>query len=144
MSRMHWSHRYIGIPYRDKGRTGRGLDCWGLVRLVYADLLGIELPSYDDSYVSAGGDLSERQQIAAIVAGAQAGGDWIEVGKPDEFDILVFRIGRHDSHVAIWAGQRRMLHVEETGDSVRLELASQWLPRLAGIHRHRQAAELVP
>ena len=39
---------YIGIPYVDLGRDRKGLDCWGLNRLVAMDHMGVELPSYSD------------------------------------------------------------------------------------------------
>lgn len=43
----HWSAAYIGIPWVARGRNEAGLDCYGLVRLVYTW-------SYvDDQYVNA-------------------------------------------------------------------------------------------
>jgi cell wall-associated NlpC family hydrolase len=35
---MDFLAKYIGIPYAHKGRTMKGLDCWGLVKLIYKDL----------------------------------------------------------------------------------------------------------
>lgn len=36
--------RFIGIPFVSKGRTFRGCDCYGLVKLYYKEVLNIELP----------------------------------------------------------------------------------------------------
>lgn len=45
----HWSAKYVGIPYLDNGRSSlKGLDCWGLIRLVFLDERNIELPSYGE------------------------------------------------------------------------------------------------
>jgi cell wall-associated NlpC family hydrolase len=35
---------FIGIPYKDKGRTYKSCDCWGLVMLYYRDVLKTEIP----------------------------------------------------------------------------------------------------
>jgi cell wall-associated NlpC family hydrolase len=44
---MEFLSKYIGIPYVHKGRTLEGLDCWGLVKLIYKDR-GFELRDLDD------------------------------------------------------------------------------------------------
>lgn len=43
---MHWATKYIGIPHVVGGRCAEGLDCWGLLCVVYRDRFGIELPIY--------------------------------------------------------------------------------------------------
>lgn len=39
-----------GIPYLHNGRTEKGVDCWGLVRLFFARLQ-VELPEDDGSFI---------------------------------------------------------------------------------------------
>jgi cell wall-associated NlpC family hydrolase len=47
-------NQLIGIPYLEKGRDPKiGLDCWGLFRVFYQEFMGIELPSFADTYQSA-------------------------------------------------------------------------------------------
>ncbi len=77
----HWSTAYIGLPYRDHGRDRSGVDCWGLAVLVYRDVLGIELPSYAEGYVST----NERAEIADLIAERQQVGPWVSGGKAREF-----------------------------------------------------------
>lgn len=38
--------KYLGVPYREGGRDTSGLDCWGLVIAVYADM-GHQLLDFD-------------------------------------------------------------------------------------------------
>ena len=42
----HWASNLIGVPFVDGGRSLDGLDCWGLVKLVYKDLFDVELPDF--------------------------------------------------------------------------------------------------
>lgn len=36
--------KYLGVPYRSGGSSRRGVDCSGLVRVIYRKVFGIELP----------------------------------------------------------------------------------------------------
>lgn len=36
--------KFIGIPFVSQGRTFRGCDCYGLVKLYYKEVLNIEIP----------------------------------------------------------------------------------------------------
>ncbi|MBN9471661.1 MAG: C40 family peptidase [Bosea sp.] len=135
----HWSHDLVGIPYRDGGRDGGGHDCWGLCRLAYAYVAGIELPAYDA--VPCAGEMAET---AALVDAVADGQNWIEValGEARSLDVLVFRRGRTDRHLGLVLGAAapgRMLHMVEGGSSVVASWSSGvWRWRLIGIRRHRE------
>lgn len=43
---LGWINDYVGVPYLVNGRATTGWDCWGLVKAVYHDQLGIELPDW--------------------------------------------------------------------------------------------------
>lgn len=49
---MNWD-RYLGLPYVEKGRTMEGVDCYGLVYLIYKQEFGIVLPTYCAEYECA-------------------------------------------------------------------------------------------
>ena len=40
-------HKFIGIPYKFGSNTMNECDCFGLIELVYADLLGVKPDQYD-------------------------------------------------------------------------------------------------
>ena len=39
-----WANEYVGIPWRWRGVGRDGVDCYGLLRLVYSEQLGVNLP----------------------------------------------------------------------------------------------------
>jgi cell wall-associated NlpC family hydrolase len=129
----HWSARYLGLPHRDLGRDLSGADCWGLLRLVYAAELGIDLPSHDGAYHSA----AEAAEIAALIEGAADWSDWVPVAaNPAPFDAALFRRGPHRAHVGVIAVPGLMLHMAETGARIEDYRLPRWSGRLVGIYRH--------
>jgi cell wall-associated NlpC family hydrolase len=130
-----WSNKYIGIPFVEHGRTADGLDCWGLVRLVYAEQLAIDLPSYDfyentldKSYIS--GTLKDADNKPFCVS--------VENGQEVAFDVIVFRLMGVPMHVAIVIGDGLMLHSQMgLGTHVsNYRTDKDWNRRLVGIYRH--------
>lgn len=102
---MKWWTEYIGIPFRDHGRDRDGCDCWGLVRMVYADHFGLELPSYAGAYRDiADGDGLSRAVEQILPAWRSA--------EPEEFAVALIRFHGGRLHVGVMADIGRMLHVE--------------------------------
>lgn len=124
----------VGLPYLDKGRDRGGVDCWGLVRLAFAELRGIELPAYSESYATA----ADRRATAELIAGEL--GPWRAVarGLEQAFDAILIREGRFPRHVGLVTAPGRMLHVEQ-GFSSRIESyrAGAIAPRIVGFYRFK-------
>ena len=128
----HWSERYIGIPYREMGRDKFGLDCWGLVYLVYKDELNIQLPDYVSDYSSP----EELREIGSLIA-QEKQSDWHRIDATDirPFDVALFRRGRFDAHVGVMVDSTRMLHMAR-GQRAVIEVLDRtsWKPRLQGYY----------
>ena len=105
---MHWAARYVGIPYIDGGRDRSGLDCWGVLQLVYRDQLGVELPGY--------GDISARdlRRVAREIGSAAQMWPWSEAPEPRELDVVVMAAPgrRFPAHVGIVLQGGQLLHSE--------------------------------
>ena len=134
---MSWSNGYVGIPYADMGRDRAGCDCWGLARLVFAEQLRIALPDYAAGYASA----EEQAEVAALIGQETGTSIWTRGADPAAFDLLLFRHGRHESHVGIYVSAGVMLHMA-TDDQSKHERFDQgrWAARLMGSFRHFERA----
>ena len=130
-SGLNWFHRYLDIAFADRNSGADGCDCWGLVRKVYADELGIDIEPGCYAHVKDSGGCG--------ITAARAKEQWIRVPRPERqpFDIVCFSILRDLWHVGVVVDHRLMLHVEqgrvsclERYDSIR------WGRRTDGFYRH--------
>ncbi len=109
---MDWWARYIGLPF---GEGAGEVTCWSLVRRVYRDQLGIDLPEY--------GEISARDlvRVAREMSHQKDKGPWFEPPRPHVYDVVLMRSargGRAVCHVGIVADVARILHAEEVTGSV--------------------------
>lgn len=68
--------KYIGVPFLKKGRTTKGLDCYGLVMSYYRDCLSIEIPDVGATHL--------QPSLAHLEYIDNAAKHWKEVDKPVE------------------------------------------------------------
>jgi len=130
---MNWSDRYVGLPAAKLGRDRQGVDCWGLLRLVYREELQIDLPSYAGDYT----DPAERDEVSRLINAAEARGSWQPAHVIRRFDALVFGAGQYRTHIGVAVDRRRMLHVQGR-DAAKIERFDQgrWQHRFKGAFRH--------
>jgi cell wall-associated NlpC family hydrolase len=124
---------YVGLQWRSKGREKDGVDCWGLLRLVYKEKLGIQLPSYTDEYLCA----DDGEAIQALVNGAKD--QWTRVHDTMEraYDLVLIRWMGHERHVGLVAGAGRILHIEENRTSTIEPYHGPMIAkRIVGFYRH--------
>jgi cell wall-associated NlpC family hydrolase len=133
---QHWLNEYIGIEFENKGR-GETCDCWGLVRRVYSEQFGIEIPSFTE-YDSA----DDIKEVARLIKGKESsrGETWIEVPVDEECfgDVAIFKIAGAPVHIGMVLGDNKMLHVEKGIDScVENYKNMRWVRRLHKFYRHK-------
>ena len=128
-----WVADYVGVPYRMLGRSRDGADCWGLVRLVYADRLGIALPAYDGRGFRGRASVPD---VARLVADAR--GAWREVPEVAAAppDLVLLRVHGQPVHVGLLVAPGIMLHSLAGHDSAVERLDSlAWARRVIGYGR---------
>ena len=127
-----WVETYIGLPFKEHGRTRDGVDCWGLVRLVLADRFDIRLPAYVTGYAST----EDAADIAGLIRGEM--GPWVETPEARPGDAVLMRLRAQPCHVGLVVARGWMLHVEDGIDSC-LERydGARWSRRVVGVFRYR-------
>jgi cell wall-associated NlpC family hydrolase len=110
---------FIGVRYKHGGNTPeQGLDCSGLVRLVFKDTLDIHLP---------------RTALEISRAGEKIDPDELQPG-----DLVFYNtLKRGFSHVGIYMGDNKFIHAPSSGGRVRIESmnVNYWKKRFNGARR---------
>jgi probable lipoprotein NlpC len=133
----HWSAGFVGLPWKERGRSREGVDCYGLVVLAFRETHGVELAGFDEAYASVG----EQAEISALIAGNAERWPWQQAPSPRPFDVALFRRGRLQTHVGIVVDANRMLHIDQKCEAVIEAFTSgRWRHRLLGFYRHAALA----
>lgn len=143
-----WVSQYIGIAWKDGGRDAGGLDCWGLVRLVMMEQIGITLEPWSTVVPD------DACQIETILMKQSKQEVWekVPVGSERLADVALMsrpyrrndgRMGFADAHVGLVVAPGFLLHIDQGTETSRIEkysgTAAMWR-RIAGFWRHHELA----
>lgn len=127
-----WPEKYVGLPFVDGGRNFKGVDCWGLVRLVLQHECNIEVPSYGE--ISA----LDLLKVAGVVAAESAVEPWVQIEKPVTFDVAVMHRRQTPIHVGIMVTPTEVLHIEKACSTVLIPITHMSISfRPTKFYRHR-------
>ena len=127
----NWWNDYITIPYKKMGRDKDGLDCWGLVRMIYKDQFDIELPSYVDQYSAD----DTHDNLAELIAISKE--SWTKTDNPVVGDVLLLRAEGSISHVGVVISPTHFIHViEDINVAIERYDQGKWKNRLEGAYRY--------
>lgn len=131
---MTWLDKYVGVPFKSQGRSFKGVDCWGLVWILYQNELNVTLPIYGE--ISA----KDLKRVAKNISEGCAHETWRPVDQPCLFDVLVMHFygTKRIGHVGIFVGGNRVLHTERSFDSVVVPLDHMTIRhRIVGYRRYK-------
>lgn len=128
--------RYVGIPFVPGGRDRAGLDCWGLVCLVYREAFGIEI---DEGQVWTKVLVERDELITSVVCALDTPWRWVPLSNVETGDVLVFALQGHLGHVGLQLTADTMLHAHEgLGVTIDRWGSPTWRKRLRLSYRHRE------
>jgi len=140
---MNWASRYVGLRYLRRGRDINGIDCWGLVRLIYAKELRLDLPLYGMT------DPDDYRGIARDIDAERRTDTWHPIKEPQDFDVVLMTSPIDDDgvvrvrpiHIGIVAG-KSILHTEADVDTVCVPVGDPSVAyRIVEFYRHRSRIE---
>ncbi len=109
----------LGIHYRRGGNSPEsGFDCSGMVRYVFQNTMGLDLP---------------RRAVEISLLGAKVDRSELKPG-----DLVFYNtLKKTFSHVGIYLGNNRFIHAPASGGAVRVEDMGQayWAARFSGARR---------
>lgn len=92
---------YFEIPYKLGGDSKEGCDCWGLVKLVYKEILGLDIPDYSKCYSS----LEEAYRVIE-----EQRNNYRKIDGPSIFAIALFR---KRTHCGVVASMKEIFHIDK-------------------------------
>lgn len=124
--------KYIKTPFKEKGRSIEGWDCWGPAYVIYKEHLGIFLPMYLDDYEST----EDKEELALLIESEKI--QWGKVeGKPKPYDLLSIRLRGKPMHVGLYIGEGRFIHaLEGIGTAIERVADITWNKRIIGYYRY--------
>jgi cell wall-associated NlpC family hydrolase len=130
MAVAEWARQYVGRVFDEV------TPCWGVVRAVYAEQYGLELPTYGTRCPNA----ADAAQVALLVTEER----WREqawhavpLGSEKPGDVLLLRARGFPAHVGVVVGDHRMLHCEcEATTACEDYHRLNWRRRIVGCYRH--------
>jgi cell wall-associated NlpC family hydrolase len=125
-------NKYVGIPYVLYGRDFSGCDCFGLVKLFYKTEFCLDIGDYID-YIKSVESYEDVINRSLPISG------FSEVQEPQLGDVGLLKYRGHISHVAVYVGDRKILHVSERHNSIVQRISDRLLQnRFVGWYRYEE------
>lgn len=135
---------YIGIPYKHLGRDRRGIDCYGLVVLLYREKLGVELYDPDIDYTQ--GKDACNYLLAFEGPNSYIIEDIYKLWKPvtdlEKYDVLLFNTCSDTpgpTHSGVYIGEGKFIHCTRHFP-VTIHRMALWSEKFHSAYRYKERA----
>lgn len=131
MSKELIINKYLGLPYLNMGRDIKGLDCWGLVMIIFNNEKGIDLPdtteNYDIMWSYKGKDYFNNKYCERF----------IRVAVPEYMDIILIKNSKGIcNHAGVMLDSKHFIHSAEKAGVVVSNIKDEiWKNRIEGFFK---------
>jgi cell wall-associated NlpC family hydrolase len=115
--------KYLSAPFSYGGRGPDVFDCYGLLKRLYKEERGVEIPDF----------VSEDEVEKIAVLFHKGINEWEEVEEGKGVAVL-FRIKGYGAHVGYCIGDGRFVHTWEKSCGVCIERLHLWRSRIIGYY----------
>jgi len=126
-------NKYLGFPYKHQGRDVNGVDCWGLIKLVYKDFLNVDLLDTKEDYANDWAVQGKNYFIENYYK------EWDKTENPILLDIVLFKnINGIANHAGLYLSQNKILHTCKLGTIItKLNSFNLFKLTLEGFYRYK-------
>jgi cell wall-associated NlpC family hydrolase len=128
---------YIGIPFKYGGRDKSGVDCWGIITLIYKEKRNIDIfdmTNYDASVESASKFYKSISGFHKL---------WKEINIDTKilqpYDVILFTLDLEQkdipTHIALYTDLNKIIHCTENMP-VTITRMNRWLPFAHSAYRY--------
>ena len=125
--------KYLGVPYKHKGRSMEGLDCYGLGILLYKDLgyTLFDIKEYAANWSAKGANYLLENYYR----------QWEKVYSPSTFDAVMFKRTKDSilvNHGGFVLSDNRFIHCCKQGTIISKWCDEKWVPLLEGFYHLKE------
>ena len=127
-----WTTKYLGLEYKERGRDINGVDCLGIVILIYKNEFGIELPDYINDYHHT--TTKDRHLMSKSVHKNKD--NWIKIDKPEEQSIIILNVAGYPVHMGVVLDDKFMIHtISGKNTTIERFTSFKWNKRIDGFYK---------
>lgn len=131
--------KYLGVPHRTKGRCidpknekAYGLDCYGLIVTIYADI-DYQLLDWEDV------DYDEEMRLEQGFVEENYHKQWEKISEPEVFDVVLLKgVDKNRYHAGVVLRNGRFIHTSKAGTAVSRLDEPRWKSRIVGYYRYKE------
>jgi len=121
--------KYIKIPFKDRGRDENGVDCFGLVQMIYQDEFKIQLPSYIEMYANE----KDKKAICHAINSEKKLSGWLETTTPKFGNLIILNLLGRPLHLGVMLDENTFIHcMKGKGTIIENTTDISWRNRING------------